>query len=420
MNEIVLSPDESLARLGVTEMDRVLANQIRKFAGWANSKNYPMTNDEVILTAIRARQMGVHPLNDKAFNAYKDSHGIHLDYHYSLIAKYVTKARAIRHTNPRYYRLTAEELEAEGLNQNFVAYYATFILMDDLQHYYDLMDRIPEELAYRTIAKSGIGSAPKAKWDNQYFAPNGRSKAWKVQKRALKDAYVKAFGYPSPAEAAALQAASGWVAPSESDLELGALNTDYTPNIVALAQNEAVVRAALENPQTDEERAETHAALWGDEAPIVDVPVTAPPAEPAPAEQPAESLWPDDAIKAAMNSKPFASAQDAIKWGYDSGVFKVYQHAENAYEKVRSEKAPSSSGEMWTLWRVDVTNRIHAKLERDELSGFSDDEKREWLNDTLAPMALAQGVPLPTIQNAADTDPAIVGLESALKAYAEK
>ncbi len=148
-------------------------------------------------------------------------------------------------------------------------------------------------------------------------------------------------------------------------------------------------------------------------------PQAPPPAEPAPA-QPAESLWPDDAIKAAMNSKPFASAQDAIKWGYDSGVFKVYQHAENAYEKVRSEKAPSSSGEMWTLWRVDVTNRIHAKLERDELSGFSDDEKREWLNDTLAPMALAQGVPLPTIQNAADTDPAIVGLESALKAYAEK
>jgi len=267
---IAVVEGNELERLGVTEMDRVLANQIRKFAHWANGEKYPMSNDEVILTAIRARQMGVHPLNDKAFSAYKDAHGIHLDYHYSLIAKYVTKARGIRHTNPRYFRLSSEELEQEGLNDNFVAYYATFILIEDLQHYYDLMERVPEKLAYQTIAKHGLGSVIKKRWASPHFAPNGRSKAWKVQKRALKDAYVKAFGYPAPAEAAALQAAGGWISPSDSDLEVAALNTDYTPNIVALAQNERLVREVLEDPPSSEERAETHAALWGDESPVVE------------------------------------------------------------------------------------------------------------------------------------------------------
>ena len=198
---------KNLDRLGVTERDRIIANQIKKFAGWAKD----MSNEDVILTAIRARQMGVHPLNERAFQAYIDRGKVQVDYHYSIITKYVTKLLKIRHTNPRYFRLTSEQLEEEGLTDNHIAYYATFILNDDLENYYNLIDRIGEPLAYEMIAKRGIGSVLKSQWNGQYFAPNGRSKAWKVQKRALKDAYVKTFGYPSASEAAACRMASaGW------------------------------------------------------------------------------------------------------------------------------------------------------------------------------------------------------------------
>ena len=74
-NELDVKKNDQLARMGIGEDLRVLANQISKFADWAG----PMSPDEVMLTAMRAQQMGVHPLNGKAFQAFKFGGKINID-----------------------------------------------------------------------------------------------------------------------------------------------------------------------------------------------------------------------------------------------------------------------------------------------------------------------------------------------------
>lgn len=263
----------TLERYGIHEEDRILARQVRKFASWARGK-YPMTDDEILASCIRARQMGVHPLNDKAFQAYKDSHGIHLDYHYSLISKWVSQFLKVRHTAPRYYRLTDEQLEFEGLSETDVAYYAKFILNEDLDDYYRMMDKLPPDEAYDMFAVTGIGVTDKSTWNSQYFAPNGRSKAWKLQKRALKDAYVRKFGYPSPAEARFMQEQLGWVDPDDDDVNYGAQPVDISDESrVALMQSHAKLkRLPAPTISTDEAKS----ALFGNDA--VDAELVEPPA----------------------------------------------------------------------------------------------------------------------------------------------
>ena len=210
-----------LATKGVSPEVLLNAEMVHRFAPYAEE----MTRDDALFVAIRCDEMGVHPMNDKAIQVYKDSHGIHIDYHYSLIAKYVSQIRGIRHTQPRYTRLTTEQLEEQGLAPTDIAYFASFVPRDAWDDYYNMMDRMSAQDAYDLFAVRGIGSTSKEKWDGFYFAPNGRSKAWKVYKRALKDAYVTAFGYPSPSEARSLQEKSEFFAPSMEALEYSSNHT---------------------------------------------------------------------------------------------------------------------------------------------------------------------------------------------------
>ena len=53
----------------------------------------------------------------------------------------------------------------------------------------------------------------------------------------------------------------------------------------------------------------------------------------------------------------FTGPEAAIAWGFDQGCFRDAQHAQNAYTKLKTEKAPASSAEMWTLWIQDVRRR---------------------------------------------------------------
>lgn len=53
----------------------------------------------------------------------------------------------------------------------------------------------------------------------------------------------------------------------------------------------------------------------------------------------------------------FISAADAVAWGYEQGCFRDALHSQNAYEKVRTEKAPKSAQAMWEYWIADVQRR---------------------------------------------------------------
>lgn len=67
----------------------------------------------------------------------------------------------------------------------------------------------------------------------------------------------------------------------------------------------------------------------------------------------------NDDMKAMAGRTPekFSSPADAIAWGFETGAFRDAVHAQNAYDKLKTEKAPSTATEMWTLWIADVEER---------------------------------------------------------------
>lgn len=57
----------------------------------------------------------------------------------------------------------------------------------------------------------------------------------------------------------------------------------------------------------------------------------------------------------------FADGEAAIKWGYDSGAFEAFQHAQNAYNKLKEEKKPKAAADMFKFWTDDVQKRLAEK-----------------------------------------------------------
>jgi hypothetical protein len=54
----------------------------------------------------------------------------------------------------------------------------------------------------------------------------------------------------------------------------------------------------------------------------------------------------------------FASAADAIAWGYEQGCFRDAVHTQNAYNECKRTKTPATAAEMWRLWIEEVHNRL--------------------------------------------------------------
>ena len=57
----------------------------------------------------------------------------------------------------------------------------------------------------------------------------------------------------------------------------------------------------------------------------------------------------------------FANGDAATKWGYDTGAFDAYQHAQNAYNKLKEEKKPKAAADMFKAWTDDVQKRLAEK-----------------------------------------------------------
>lgn len=53
----------------------------------------------------------------------------------------------------------------------------------------------------------------------------------------------------------------------------------------------------------------------------------------------------------------FPNPQTAIAWGFEQGAFEDAMHAQNAYDKLKADKAPSTAAEMWRLWIEEVASR---------------------------------------------------------------
>lgn len=256
------------ALYGLKEDQDAMWKQIAKVAPWINPKHGPaMSQEEVVLVIRKAVAMGLDPLNPHEVQIWKDKRGqVNFQLGYPLVTQWVRHFKG-EHTEPIYDRLTVPEMIEEGLDEEDVAYRVRFIMKQDLPHLKTLIDAGYEpKLARRMVEVKGIGVASAKEYDNDYFAPKGRSKAWKVKKRALTDAYRRKFGTPGRPEIMELRRLRGdaqltlddWRVASES-----ARNGDARLQIARVAASNRSLKQEIEQMDPAERRAffERHRTL---------------------------------------------------------------------------------------------------------------------------------------------------------------
>lgn len=211
----------SLGQLyGDQEEITAMAQAIRAVAPWAKDPKFPLSNHEVGLAIRRCRALGLDPLNPHEVQIWKDKHGLHLQLAYPLLTQWVRETHG-GHTAPTYHELTPEELQDEGISETAVpALRCSFILDSDLDRMLALIEAGFDPADARAMfTRTGLGTATLGDWTNPYFAPNGRSKRWKLRKRALTDAYRMLFGTPSRDEIIALRRSRHQTLLSPADFE---------------------------------------------------------------------------------------------------------------------------------------------------------------------------------------------------------
>lgn len=181
------------------QLDQGTVDTLKQFAPWARDRNHPMSGEEFEMCIRRAVAIGVDPFNPREVQIWKDKHGVHFQLAYTLMAEWVERCKG-RHTQPQFRELDAEEKKARGLSPNDHAVVATFIMYDELAHLPTLVEMFGKDAAKAMIQVQGIGTATSAEWSGGYFAPNARDKQFKVEKRAITDAYRHKFGEPGRAE----------------------------------------------------------------------------------------------------------------------------------------------------------------------------------------------------------------------------
>ena len=270
---------------------------IKRTAPWAKT----MTPQETEFVVRRALGMGLDPLNPAEVQIWKDDKGrVNFQIGYALIESWVKKVYG-QHTQPRYTRLGAAELEAEGLPKTAIAYRCEFIMCSDLKAMADMAAIVGHDEALRMFTCVGIGVATEQEFNGAYFAPKGRSAAWKVQKRAITDAYRQKFGVPTAPELAEVKQRLGYALPTAEDYEQAAALTSDPVALDTLAQASANDRALPAPTVTVEQAA---ALLYGDEQPT-------PATEPAPA-----PAVPGDVTEVALAPTPAPTQNGAREWSF--------------------------------------------------------------------------------------------------------
>jgi hypothetical protein len=174
-----------------------LAKLVKRIAPWAHNKEFPVTNDEIGLACRWCISMGLDPLNQHEVKIWKDKRGIKLQLAYALLCQWSTQILG-GHTEPVYTRLDEAELATEGLIQTDIAFRCEFVMKEDIPLIKTMMEAGWDPLQARAdLTARGLGVAHLEEWRGEYFPPKGRSRAWKVEKRAYTDAIRTRFGSPS-------------------------------------------------------------------------------------------------------------------------------------------------------------------------------------------------------------------------------
>jgi hypothetical protein len=220
---------------------------VKKVAPWANPKNSaPFTDQEIGLTVRRSLAMGLDPLNPHEVQIWKDKRGnVNFQIAYTLMTEWVKNFKG-NHTEPIFTRLDEADKDFELLEHSAEAFYAEFIMRAD----FDEIERLIKlgfsgDDARKMFTVRGIGVSQKDEYSSDYFAPNARSKAWKIQKRAVVDAYRKKFGTPTRPEIMELRRIGAGPALTIHDWKVAAENAspDATDEeLVKIAESSAAQR----------------------------------------------------------------------------------------------------------------------------------------------------------------------------------
>jgi hypothetical protein len=226
---------------------------VQKVAPWAKK----MQAHDIGLVVRRAMALGVDPLNPHEVQIWTDKRGnVQFQLAYTLVAEWVRHFHG-QHTEPQYEQLDEAAKDAESISHSALAFRVTFIMRDDI----DLLKTLVESgfdpaTARDMVTTTGLGVAFPKELESPYFAPAGRSPAWKVRKRALVDAYRRKFGTPTRDQLTELRRVSGrdQVNPEDwPDVEFGNGFEREQAAIVNATARESKERI---NDMTDEERQE--------------------------------------------------------------------------------------------------------------------------------------------------------------------
>jgi hypothetical protein len=221
------------------------------------------------------------------------------------------------HTSPRYHTLTKAEMAEEGLSAGDMAVRVSFVMDTDFVKLLSLVELYGPEEAREMITVTGLGVATSQELTSGYFAPAGRSKAWKIQKRALVDAYRKKFGTPTRAEIEELRRSAGTDRIIPADWEGTA---DLAPESASrLAAFRADVREIKEREESDPEFAAAQKAQAADAmaamfpgATIVEGTESSDP-ESANAQEAAEAMYPE-AVSEELPARDLWDAEESRRF----------------------------------------------------------------------------------------------------------
>jgi len=229
-----------------------LFEAVKKVAPWANDTKYPMNNAEIGLAIRRSVAMGLDPLNQHEVQIWKDSRGsVNFQLAYTLVAEWVRHFHG-DHTEPQYHRLGPDALAAEGLQKHDMAFHVAFLMKKDIASLGELIRAGYDAREAREMLEvCGLGVARSSEVVTPYFAPAGRSPAWKVQKRALTDAYRRKFGTPTRSDIEELRRSGALITVKPGDwTDVTELNSE---DATALAEDTARHREHQERLEADPE-----------------------------------------------------------------------------------------------------------------------------------------------------------------------
>jgi len=265
-SSLAVLPDSELRPLYESDDLFQFGKAIRALAPWANDDKYPVTDMEIALVVQRGAKSGLDVLNPHEAQVWKDKRGtMNFQIAHALIAQWANSTHG-GHTQPRYYDLTDAERVDHGIAKGDHALRCEFVMRSDIPLIKDMIAcGWDTKEAREDVTAVGIATVSASDWNGTYFAPNARSKRWKLEKRAYADAIRQRFGTPSEQDIFNLRRMRGEdsITPDDWAVAQDETNGDARVRHAAMAANGNGGEQPEETPE--ETLARNRAIMHGDQ-----------------------------------------------------------------------------------------------------------------------------------------------------------